>query len=49
VTCQALVKRTPHAVVQTAPLGSDFTHLQLCGRPVERDGLCAVHLRRRKL
>jgi hypothetical protein len=43
--CQIVMQRTPQVVVGETH-GRDFTHLQVCGRPVVEDGLCSVHLRR---
>lgn len=45
--CEAVVKRQPRVVLADNPQGRDFAFPQLCGAPVESDGLCARHLRLR--
>jgi hypothetical protein len=47
-TCEAVILRTPQVVVADNIQGRDLTHPQVCGRPVERDGLCSACLRRRE-
>lgn len=44
LTCQELMSRIPRSVE-----GPQERHaiLMVCGRPVEQDGLCAFHVRRR--
>jgi hypothetical protein len=45
-TCGVLMRRVPtvDGIAQDR-----HAHLQLCGRPVERDGMCAYHLRHEEL
>ena len=46
--CEAIMKRQPQIVLADNPQGRDFAFPQLCGAPVEADGLCARHLRLRR-
>ena len=49
--CEFLVHRKVENVVEVSfgagGVPQDYSHWQKCGRPVETDGLCRYHLRKR--
>ena len=42
--CQELMSRIPRSIEGAHP---EHAVLSICGRPVEADGLCAFHIRKR--
>jgi hypothetical protein len=43
--CDVLMRRVPVPPDRNMAVANRHAHIQLCGRPAEKDGLCRFHLR----